>query len=267
MRVLVTGASRGIGAAVARAFAQKHGADATIAVLGRSLSEPSHGALSGTLLETMRAVESFGAGAIPLQANLRCAEETVDAVRSALRSLGGLDVLVNNASALDLQGRTIRQMDLVHQVNARATLLMNTECRGALEESSGSVVTMSPPIRLGRLEWISPHPAYTVSKYSMTLSTLAFASERVRANCLWPRYTVATSATRRLERLGAPGAPHAEGRPAEDVALAVYALATSTAWNAQTLFDDDVIQLPPTRAPLDLFATDEDPCARLRGCM
>ena len=117
---------------------------------------------------------------------------------------------------------------------------------------------MSPPIRTGRLDWISPHPAYTISKYSMTLATLSAASFRIRANCLWPRHTVATHATRRLEDSLRMDGVYSRGRPPEDVAEAVYALATSESMTGRALYDDEVLQdMPSTSAPLNLFSTED----------
>lgn len=253
MRVIVTGASRGIGAAVARVFASRHPGTAQIALLGRSLSAPSHAGLDGTLLEVARDVEATGSLAIPLQVDLRCAEELKGALHTALNAMDGVDVLVNNASALWVRRDTPpSRMDLVHAVNARATMLCLDACRDALDDSQGAVVTLAPPVHVARLDWIAQHPAYTLSKYSMALATIAAATTRVRANCVWPRYTVATAATRSLEATY-PGA-WSKGRPARSVASVVHTLATSHTWNARCLYDDEVEPLPPTDAPLDAFA-------------
>ena len=177
------------------------GPDAQIALLGRSGAAPSHRALEGTLRETQRDVEAHGALGVPFEVDLRDGEQLARTLKGVLHTFGGLDVLINNASVLRPE-RTLpaKRMDLVYAVNARATLLCLQECRDALEASScGSVVTIAPPVRLGRLEWIARSPAYTLSKYQMSLATIAAASARVRANCLWPKRTVATAATKMLE--------------------------------------------------------------------
>lgn len=259
MRVLITGGSRGIGASIARAFAKKHGSDAVVSLIGRSLSHPSHSSLDGTLLDTVRDVEAHGGCGLAFQADLKCADELTSAVKSALQSMGGVDVLVNNASVLHLSRDTsAKRADLMYQVNARATLLTTQACRQALSESAvGSAVTLSPPVRIGMLDWIAAHPAYTMSKYAMTLAALGAASSSVRSNCLWPRYTVATSATRRLEEdMGVEGA-YSRGRDPDEFAEAVHALALSDRYNGRTLFDDEVTAMSPCDAPLDLYATED----------
>ena len=255
MRVLITGASRGIGAAIARVFAERGGEGTTLALLARSKERPSHPELEGTLLDTCRAVERAGATAVPIEVDLRDEAALRRAAQSALGALGGLDVLVHNASVLwPHPVATARRMDLLHAVNVRAVMLLGHECGAALRESSGAVVSLSPPVRTGRLEWISRHPAYTLSKYGMTLATLATASASVRANCVWPSTTVRTAATKALEATH-PGA-YTEGRSPEAVAEAVYRVATSRTYNARTLLDEEVCAMPPCDAPRDAFVND-----------
>ena len=261
MRVLITGASRGLGAAIARAFARHHGADAQIALLGRSGASPSHRTLKGTLRETQRDVEEHGALGVPFEVDLRDGEQLARTLKGVLHTFGGLDVLINNASVLRPE-RTLpaKRMDLVHAVNARATLLCLQECHDALEASScGSVVTIAPPVRLGRLEWIARSPAYTLSKYQMSLATLAAASARVRANCLWPKRTVATAATKMLEERGIMPGAHSKGRSADAVAEAVHLLATRSTLNASAVLDEDLVTFDHGHdAPLDAFVTEDD---------
>lgn len=267
MRVIITGASRGIGAAIAREFARRHGSGLTVALLGRSMSKPTHPSLEGTLLDTTRQVEASGAAALPMEVDLRDGQALRDALSKLVHAFDGLDVLVNNASVLVADPHpTVKEMDLLHAVNVRATLIGLQECADALAASRGSVVTVSPPIRAGRLDWISAHPAYTLSKYGMTLATLGAASDRVRANCLWPRRTVATAATRRLEEAGLLPDAFSRGRDPAVVARAVHALAVETSHNAECLFDEDLVDVPADGAPLDAFVDEQHiPRARTRG--
>jgi len=259
VRVLITGASRGIGAAVSRAFARHARQNAIIAVTARSLSEPSHTDLQGTLMQTVRDIESYGACGIPLSANLQRSEEVVEMTKKAIATMGGVDVVINNASALYLERNLApKRMDVLHSINARATLLINQVCREALTESHGSIISLSPPVHLASHEWLAAHPAYTMSKYAMTMATLAFASDDVRANCLWPRYTVSTSATKRAEEVYGLHGAYTNGRSPDDVAEAVHALACSKKYNRETLYDDEVISLStPPNAVLDLFAKED----------
>ena len=259
MRVLVTGASRGIGAAIARRFA--FGKNASVAVLGRSLDAPSHPPLHGTLRETADAIELCGGKAFPYQVDMRDGEAVTETVASAIRDMGGLDVLINNASVLAVgpSADTPKSMQLLSAVNTHATMLCLNTARPALEESAGNIVTLSPPIRLARLDWIQKHGvSYTLSKYSMTLATLASATRNVYANCVWPKYCVATAATYRLEREGVMRGAHSNGRPAEDTAEAVYRVAVTRRWNASALLDEDVYDMPPAHplAPLDAYVTE-----------
>ena len=199
-----------------------------------------------------------GATAVPLQADLADAEQLDDAVAHAIRQMGGLDVLINNASALCTQrAPSAKRMDLVHHVNSSATLRAIQGCHAALTESRGAIVTLAPPVRLARLEWIARHPAYTLSKYAMSMATLGAATEAVRANNVWPRRLYATAAVRMLEQTGQlpPGA-HEHARPPHEFADAVHRVATGK-WNAECLLDEDVVVLPASEAPLDLFVEED----------
>lgn len=252
MRVLITGASRGVGRSIAVALSKTFKHECQLALLARSEQKNIHDGVDGTLLETVQACEEHGSHAIPFGVDLKDTRAHQQVLKRVLNAFDGLDGLVNNASVLSLQP-TEKAMMLTTSVNYHATLLGIQTCLPALERSKGSIVTLSPPIRLGRLEWISRHPSYTISKYAMTLSTLQAASDKVRANCIWPKRLVRTAATQRLEtEFGVEGA-YTNGRDPDEFAQAVVHLLTSKQHNASTLFDEDILDMSPSNAPLDAF--------------
>lgn len=261
MRVLVTGASRGIGRAIATRFAERYGSDLIVGLMARSSTVPVHSSLEGSLRDTARDVSLYGSVAFQLPTDLRDSSSVRSSISHFLHAAGGLDVLVNNASALVPNPRKQaedKSMSLLYEVNTRGTMVCLDACREALLDSSGSIVTVSPPIRMGRLDWLRQYGVpYTVSKYSMTLATLAEArSDGLRANCIWPRHMISTAATERLERMGIVPGAHSHGRDAMEFADAVVRLAVhDTHRNAECVFDDDVLpSLPRTNAPLDAYA-------------
>lgn len=244
MKILITGASRGIGSAVAKKFASIYKQDAIIAMMGRSLSKPYNAYTSGTLLETQKEVQAIGSTAILFQVDIKNNDWFIESINKAIHTMGGLDILIHNASC---NMSSVQNMDLLYQVNTRATLSSLHACKKSLEESKGSIITISPPIHLGRLDWISKQPAYTISKYSMTLATLSAASKNVKANCLWPRYTIDSSTPNRVI---------SKGRHPKHFANSVYALSISKL-NAQTIYDDDVADIPTINAPLYNFSYED----------
>ena len=248
LRVLIFGASRGIGAEVARRFAQN---GASVALAARSHTVPVHEQLTGSLRDVARDVDDFGGSSITFECDIRQPKVVHSVVRKIVDSWGGLDVVVNNASGLDVShAPTEKQSSLVMDVNARGMLTVGLACETALRESNGSMVTLSPPVDLTRRDWIAAHPHYTVSKYAATIAALGFAERGVASNTLWPRHLVATAATASMEAF-VPGA-YSKGRPASDFAEVVYALALSNR-SGEMLFDDEVLSMPHTEAPVDLF--------------
>lgn len=261
MRVLITGASRGIGRAIATRFAERYGPDLIVGLMARSGAAPAHWSLEGSLRDTARDVSFYGSAAFQLPTDLRDVTSVRSSVSHFFHAAGGLDVLVNNASALvpnPQKQAEDKSMSLLYEVNTRGTMVCLDACRDALHESSGSIVTVSPPIRMGRLDWLRQYGVpYTVSKYSMTLATLAEArSDGLRANCIWPRHMISTAATERLERMGIVPGAHSDGRDAMEFADAIVRLAVhDTHRNAECVFDDDVLpSLQRTNAPLDAYA-------------
>ncbi|MCA3131880.1 MAG: NAD(P)-dependent oxidoreductase [Rhodocyclaceae bacterium] len=194
--VFITGASRGIGRAIALRCARD---GARVVVTGKT-SEP-HPKLSGTIHSVAAEVQAAGGEALAIQLDVRDEHAVSAAVERAARHFGGIDVLVNNASAISLTptaGTPLRRWDLMHQVNARGTFACTQACLPWLERApSPHILTLSPPLNL-KPRWFRDHGAYSISKYGMSLCTLGFATEfaaqGIAANSLWPRTTVATAA-------------------------------------------------------------------------
>lgn len=246
--MIITGASRGIGAAIAKSFAKR---GAQIALIGRSNSKPSHSSLEGTLVETARDVEKLSGKPLIVPVDISDGFEWKKALTNVLDSWDGVDVLINNASVLSLEKQaSLKNLNLLYNVNTRATMIAIQTCLPYMK-NGGSIVTLSPPIRLGRLDWISQHPSYTISKYSMSLATLGAASETVRANCIWPKRMIATAATKRIENI-IPGS-YTKGRDPNYVAESVYKLSVEMECNAKCLMDEDVLDAPVCESPFDAF--------------
>lgn len=196
--VFITGASRGIGREIALRFASE---GARIALAAKS-SEP-HPSLPGTIHTVADEIRKLGADALPLQVDVRDADALANAIESTVQKFGGLDILVNNASAISPTGfleTPAKKFDLLNGVNGRATYLCAYHAVPHLKRSPNPhVLTLSPPLPKSAF-WLGKYPAYATSKYSMTMYTLALAEEfrsvGLAANALWPRTMIATDAVR-----------------------------------------------------------------------
>jgi citronellol/citronellal dehydrogenase len=194
--LFITGASRGIGLAIALKAARD---GANIAIAAKT-AEP-HAKLPGTIYSAAAAIEAAGGRALPLIVDVRSEEAVTAAVERTVAAFGGLDICVNNASAIQKSGTLeteMKRFDLMHQVNARGTFMVSKACLPHLKKSANPhVLTLSPPLLL-EPKWVGPHVAYTMSKYGMSLCVLGMAEEfrpdGVAFNALWPRYGVATAA-------------------------------------------------------------------------
>jgi citronellol/citronellal dehydrogenase len=192
----ITGASRGIGRAMALRFA-RDGANVVIA----AKTVESHPKLEGTIFTVAAEVEAAGGKALPIQLDIRDEMAVEAAVKRAAESFGGIDILVNNASAISLTntlGTPARRFDLMHQVNTRGTFVCAQACIPFLKRvPNPHILTLSPPLNL-KPRWFKDHLAYTLSKYGMSMCTLGLAAELaadgVAVNSLWPRTTIATAA-------------------------------------------------------------------------
>jgi citronellol/citronellal dehydrogenase len=197
--LFITGASRGIGLAIAMRAA-RDGANIAIA----AKTDKPHRILEGTIHTAAGDIEEAGGKALPLVVDVRDEENVVTAMARTAEHFGGIDILVNNASAISLTGTLDTKMsryDLMHQVNARGSFLC---ARAALpyllKAANPHILNISPPLDMNP-KWFGPHVAYTMAKYGMSLCVLGMAEEfrgKVAVNALWPRSTIATAAVNNL---------------------------------------------------------------------
>jgi citronellol/citronellal dehydrogenase len=198
--LVISGASRGIGLAIA----ERAAADGANVVLLAKTVEPNP-KLPGTLGSAADAVRAAGGQALPIQCDIRDETQVAAAVAQAVERFGGIDILVNNASAISLTGTAdtpMKRFDLMFGVNVRGTFCCTQACLPALEGSAKAgrnpqVLTLSPPLNLNP-RWFQHHTAYTIAKYGMSLCTLGHAAEfkkfGIAVNSLWPRTVIATAA-------------------------------------------------------------------------
>jgi citronellol/citronellal dehydrogenase len=221
--LLITGGTRGIGLAIALRAARD---GASVAILGKT-ADP-HPRLPGTVFTAAAEVEAAGGRALAIVGDVRSEDSVLDAVARTVAAFGGLDILVNNASAIALTGTLdteLRRYDLMHQVNARGTFLCSKASVPHLKRAGNPhILTLSPPLDL-QPKWFAPHPAYTMAKFGMSLCTLAMAEEfrpdGIAVNSLWPLTVIDTAAVRNL--LGGEAMVRACRRP-EIVADAAHAI-------------------------------------------
>lgn len=240
--ILISGGSRGIGLAIAlRAAAD----GANIALLAKT--DSPHPALEGTIHTAAAEIEAAGGKAIAVVGDVRDDASVARAVEQAAERFGGIDVVLNNASAIDLSSTetlAMKRYDLMQDVNARGSFLLAKTALPHLAESSAAhVLTLSPPLNL-KPKWAAAHLGYTMAKYGMSLVTLGLAEELrdrgIAANSLWPRTTIATAAVANL--LG--GAEMiARSRTPQIMADAAWAVLTRDprTCTGEFLIDDDVL--------------------------
>jgi citronellol/citronellal dehydrogenase len=194
--LFITGASRGIGLAIALRAAR----DGANVVVAAKTAEP-HPKLPGTIHTAARAIEEAGGRALPLVVDVREDAEVAAAVEKAVATFGGIDILVNNASAISLTGTLqtpMRIYDRMMTVNTRGTFACSQACLPHLKRSSNPhILNLSPPLNMDA-RWFAPHVAYTMAKYGMSLCVLGmareFAADGIAVNALWPRTAIATAA-------------------------------------------------------------------------
>lgn len=198
--VLVTGGTRGIGKAIAMRLA-KDGANIVIAA--KSVEE--HPKLGGTIYTAAAEVEATGAKALAVPCDIRFEDQVQSVVDQAVERFGGIDILINNASAISLtptEKTEPKRFDLMHDINVRGTFFVAKACIPYLRKSDHAhILTLSPPVNFDP-KWFEKHLAYTLTKYNMSMMTIGWAKEfqkdRIAANSLWPKTTIDTAAVRNL---------------------------------------------------------------------
>ncbi len=223
--LFVTGGSRGIGKAIALRAA-RDGANVVIA----AKTAETHPKLEGTIYTSAQEIEEAGGRALPLIVDIRHEDQIRGAVEKGVEAFGGIDILVNNASAIFLAGvedTPMKRFDLMHQVNVRGTFAASQACLPHLKKSDNPhILVLSPPPRL-EPKWFASHLAYTLSKYGMSMCVLGMSEEfrthGVGVNALWPRTIIATAAVQNL--LGGESSIRRSRKP-EIVADAAYIVLT-----------------------------------------
>ena len=198
--LFITGASRGIGLAIALRAA-KDGANIAIAA---KTAEP-HPKLEGTIYTAAKEIEAAGGKALPIACDIRFEEQVQAEVAMTVETFGGLDICVNNASAISLSPSTqtdMKRYDLMHGINARGTFLVSKTCIPHLRKvSNPHILMLSPPLDMSP-KWFAPHVAYSMAKFNMSIIALGLSGELkgdgIAVNTLWPRTTIATAAVRNL---------------------------------------------------------------------
>lgn len=253
--LFITGASRGIGLAIAKRAALD---GANIVIVAKTTE--TNPKLPGTIYSAAAEVEAAGGRALALSVDIRDEAAVLAAVAQAVEAFGGIDILVNNASAISLtntEATPMKRFDLMNGVNARGTYLCTLACLPELKKSAQAgrnpqVLTMSPPLSM-QPHWFAPHTAYTMAKYGMSMCTLGHAGEfkkyGIGVNSLWPRTAIATAAMQMI-----PGVDLALCRKPEIMADAAYCVLTSSSTHTGNFYIDDTVLAAHGVSDLDGYA-------------
>ncbi len=241
--LFVTGGSRGIGLAIALRAAR----DGANIVIAAKTADP-HPKLPGTIYSAAEEIESAGGGALPVVCDIRSEEQVEAAIAEAVKRFGGIDICVNNASAISLtptDKTSMRRFDLMQQVNTRGTFLVSKSAiPHLLKAENPHILNLSPPLNMDE-KWFAPHVAYTIAKYGMSLCVLGMAGEfreqGIAVNALWPRTAIATSAVKNL--LGGDAIMQRSRTP-EIMADAAHVILTkpSREFTGKFCVDDEVLE-------------------------
>ena len=253
--LFITGASRGIGLAIATRAA----ADGANVVIVAKTSEPNP-KLPGTIYSAAKEVEAAGGQALPLAVDIRDDEAVVAAVAKAVQTFGGIDILINNASAISLtntEATPMKRFDLMNGINARGTYLCTMACLSELKKSAKAghnpqVLTMSPPLSM-KTHWFSAHTAYSMAKYGMSMCTLGHAGEfkkyGIAVNSLWPRTAIATAAMQMI-----PGVDLALCRKPEILSDAAWLILSNPVYSSGNFYIDDALLAEHGVTDLDCYS-------------
>lgn len=238
--LFITGASRGIGLAIALRAARD---GANVVVAAKTVTPNPR--LPGTIYSAAEAIEAAGGRALALELDIRAEEQVKAAVEKAAEHFGGIDILVNNASAISLTGTadtTLKRFDLMMGVNVRGTFVCSQACLPYLAKAENpQILTLSPPLNM-QAKWFKHHVAYTIAKFGMSMCVLGMAEEfrplGIGVNALWPRTIIATAALQII-----PGAHPERGRTPEIVADAAHWILTqdSRATTGNFFIDEKVL--------------------------
>ncbi|HUP81457.1 MAG TPA: NAD(P)-dependent oxidoreductase [Pirellula sp.] len=241
--IFITGASRGIG----KAIGLRAASDGANIVVAAKTAEP-HPKLDGTVYTAVKEMQSAGGQGLACITDIRIEEQIQAAVDSAVETFGGIDILINNASAIDLSGTmdvTMKRYDLMHNINTRGTFLVSKLCLPHLIKADNPhILNISPPLDMSP-KWFSHHVAYTMAKFGMSMCVLGMAAEfreyGVAVNALWPRTTIATAAIKNL--LGGEQVMQRSRKP-EIMADAAHAILTRQCRECTGNFfvDDEVLR-------------------------
>jgi Dehydrogenases with different specificities (related to short-chain alcohol dehydrogenases) len=242
--IFITGASRGIGKAIGLRLA-KEGANIVVAAKSAAVNPK----LEGTIFSAAQEIENAGGRALAVQCDIRFEDQVNSAVEKAVEVFGGIDVLINNASAIALipvEQISSKQFDLMHDINVRGTFFVSKACIPYLKKGSNPhILTLSPPINMSP-KWFGNHLAYTLSKYNMTMIAIGLSQElkkySIASNALWPKTTIATAAVKNL--LGGDALINMSRHP-EIVADAAFHILSrpSSECTGNTFIDEEVLAL------------------------
>jgi NAD(P)-dependent dehydrogenase (short-subunit alcohol dehydrogenase family) len=239
---IITGASRGIGKAIGLRLAA---AGANIVIASKSVEENPK--LGGTIFSAAAEMEAAGGKALAVQCDIRFEDQIQNVIDKAVSTFGGIDILVNNASAINLsptEQTEPKRFDLMYDINVRGTFMMSRACIPHLKKGTNAhILNLSPPLNMD-LKWFENHLAYTISKYDMSMIALGLSAElkkyNIAANTIWPRTTIATAAVNNL--LGGAMLMNMS-RTVDIIADAAYYILSkpSTSCTGNTFIDEDVL--------------------------